>query len=90
MKSFNWNQEKNRHLIAKRGISLEVVVSYIENEEIIDIVDHPNREKYAGQKIFVIAIEDYVYMVPFVETGNELFLKTIIPSRKATRDYLGR
>ncbi len=90
MKSFNWNQEKNRHLIAKRGISFEVVVSYIENEEIIDIVDHPNREKYAGQKIFVIAIEGYVYMVPFVETENELFLKTIIPSRKATRDYLGR
>ncbi len=67
-----------------------MVVSYIGNEEIIDIVDHPNREKYAGQKIFVIAIEGYVYMVPFVETEDELFLKTIIPSIKATRDYLGR
>ncbi len=90
MKSINWNQEKNRHLIVERGISFEVVVSYIEKEEIIDIVDHPNRKQYADQKIFVIAIEDYVYMVPFVETENELFLKTIIPSRKATRDYLGR
>ena len=90
MKNINWSQEKNRHLIVERGISFEVVASYIENEEIIDIIDHPNRQRYEGQKIFVIAIEGYVYLVPFVETGKELFLKTIIPSRKATRDYLGR
>lgn len=90
MKNINWNQEKNRYLIVERGISFEVVVSYIENEEIIDIIDHSNRQKYEGQKIFVIAIEGYVYLVPFAETENELFLKTIIPSRKATRKYLGR
>jgi hypothetical protein len=57
--------------------------------DILDTVDHPNQERYTGQQIHVIAVEEYVYLVPFVESDDEVFLKTIIPSRKATKSYLG-
>jgi len=60
----------------------------IEIENILDVLDHPNQDKYPGQKIFVIEFEEYAYFVPFIENEDEIFLKTIIPSRKATRDYL--
>jgi hypothetical protein len=63
---------------------------HIEQGDLIDIVVHPNSEKYAHQKILVVDIHSYVYLVPFIEDDNGMFLKTIIPSRKATRDYLGR
>ncbi|WP_405236035.1 toxin [Lentisalinibacter orientalis] len=54
----------------------------------VGVLDHPNQDRYAGQRVFVIAIDDYAYLVPFVEDDDEVFLKTIIPSRKATRKYL--
>lgn len=88
MKIINWNQEKNRELIEKRNISFETVTRYIESEDIIDIYTHPNKRKYPNQKIFVIKVEDYIYLVPFIETETEIFLKTIFPSRKATKEYL--
>ena len=89
MKYFSWNNEKNQLLKAERNISFEEVVFQIEKKRILDIVEHPNQEKYKGQKIFIISIHNYVYLVPFMESEEEIFLKTIIPSRKATKKYLG-
>jgi len=62
---------------------------HIERDDVLDIVDHPNQKKYPNQQLLVVEINSYVYLVPFVENKNSKFLKTIIPSRKATRDYLG-
>ena len=89
MKRFNWNPEKNEQLRGERGISFEEILFHIENGDILDILKHPNQTKYQGQQIFVVAVNDYVHLVPFVEDEYEVFLKTIIPSRKATRKYLG-
>jgi uncharacterized DUF497 family protein len=88
MKTFSWNDEKNALLKANRQISFEEVVLYIEMGFLLDVVEHPNQEKYKGQKMLVVQVDDYVYLVPFVETETEVFLKTIIPSRKATSKYL--
>lgn len=89
MKYFSWNNEKNQLLKTERNISFEEVVFYIEKKQILDIVEHPNQEKYKGQKIFIINIHNYAYLVPFIENQEGIFLKTIIPSRKATEKYLG-
>ncbi len=88
MKTFAWNDEKNRLLKAERQVCFEDVVISIEMGFLLDVLEHPNQEKYKGQKIFVVWIDDYIYLVPFVESDDEVFLKTIIPSRKATRKYL--
>lgn len=88
MKYFSWNPEKNELLKEERQISFEEVVFYIEMGFLLDVLEHPNQGKYKGQKIFVIQMDDYVYLVPFIEDEQEVFLKTIIPSRKATRKYL--
>ena len=89
MHQFDWSTAKNQILIAERGISFEQVVAAIEQGQALDVVDHPNQQKYPGQSIYIVDIDRYIYLVPFVieENGNR-FLKTIIPSRKATRDYL--
>ena len=88
MKHFSWNEEKNKLLKEEREISFEDVVFYIAQGFLLDILEHPNQEKYQGQKIFVVQIDDYAYLVPFIENEREIFLKTIIPSRKATKKYL--
>jgi len=88
MKYFSWDNEKNQFLKAERHISFEEVVFHLEKEHLLDIVQHPNQEKYKGQKIFIVNIDNYAYLVPFVESEQEIFLKTIIPSRKATKNYL--
>jgi hypothetical protein len=88
MKYFSWNQDKNELLKAERQVSFEDVVLCIEMGFLLDILEHPKQEKYKGQRIFVVNIDDYIYLVPFIENDNEVFLKTIIPSRKATRKYL--
>lgn len=90
MKRYNWNPEKNVQLRTERGISFEEIVFHIENGDILDILEHPNKERYGGQRIFVVAVEEYAHLVPFVEDEREVFLKTIIPSRKATKNYLGK
>jgi hypothetical protein len=74
---------------AERGDSFEDVVFHMMAGDILDTADHPNQERYPRQQIHVIAIEEYVYFVPFVESDEEVFLKTIVPSRKATKSYLG-
>ena len=88
MKYFSWNSEKNQLLKAECNISFENVVFHIEKQHVLDIVQHPNQEKHKGQKIFIINIDNYAYLVPFIESEQEIFLKTIIPSRKATKQYL--
>ena len=89
MKYFSWNTDNNKKLQNDRNISFEEVVFYIQKGQLLDIVEHPNQERYFGQKMFIININDYAYLIPFVETEKEVFLKTIIPSRKATKNYLG-
>ncbi len=86
---YRWNHEKNLKLKAQRGISFEQAVMHIERGDVLDVVQHPNREKYPNQQILVVEIDNYVYLIPFVEDDKGKFLKTIIPSRKATRDYVG-
>ena len=89
MKYFDWDDAKNAKLRTERGIGFEDIVFHIERGELLDILEHPNPSRYAGQRIFVVRREDYVYLVPFVEEEHIAFLKTIIPSRKATKEYLG-
>jgi uncharacterized DUF497 family protein len=89
MKYFAWSPEKNARLKKERGISFEEAVFHIEQGDVLDLLAHPNQDKYPGQRIFVVAMNDYAYLVPFVETDTEIFLKTIIPSRKATKQYFG-
>jgi uncharacterized DUF497 family protein len=86
-KIYNWNPEKNQILIQERGISFERIIFEISMGNEVTVVMHPNQEKYPGQMISVVQVDDYVYLVPFIETESEIFLKTIIPSRKATREY---
>jgi uncharacterized DUF497 family protein len=88
MKTFSWNDEKNVLLKAERQVSFEEIVLYIEMGCLLDVLEHPNQEKYQEQKVLVVQVDDYVYLVPFVETGEDILLKTIIPSRKATKKYL--
>ena len=88
MKTFSWNGEKNTLLKAERQISFEEIVLYIEMGYLLDVLEHSNQEKYKGQRVFVMQVDEYAYLVPFVETEDEVFLKTIVPSRKATRKYL--
>jgi uncharacterized DUF497 family protein len=88
MKPVNWSTEKNIRLKAERGVSFEEVVSAMSNEGLLVVLDHPNTDQYPNQRMFVVRIRGYAYLVPFVETKQEVFLKTIIPSRKATRIYL--
>ena len=88
MSHFAWSSEKNAQLVKDRGISFERVIHHIERNEILDVIRHPNSSKYPDQRMFILDIGNYAYLVPFVETDSEVFLKTIIPSRKATRKYL--
>jgi uncharacterized DUF497 family protein len=90
MKPFRWSPEKNETLKADRGVSFEGVVVAIESGGLLDILAHPNQPKYPRQRILVVASDNYVFLVPFVEEEDYFFLKTIIPSRKATRDYLNQ
>ena len=86
-KSYNWSAKKNQLLLQERGISFERIVFEISIGNEVAVVMHPNQDKYPGQMIPVVRVDDYVYLVPYVETESEIFLKTIIPSRKAARQY---
>jgi uncharacterized DUF497 family protein len=88
MKHFAWSSEKNEQLIRERGISFERILYHIEREEVLDVIKHPNPSKYPNQCMFIVNIENYAYLVPFIENETEYFLKTIIPSRKATKKYI--
>lgn len=88
MKQINWNAEKNQSLMSRRGISFEDVVFALQSGGLLDDLVHPNKEKYPNQRMFVVRIDDYAWLVPYVENDAEFFLKTVIPSRKATKQYL--
>ena len=89
MKQIVWNLVKSDALKNSRGVSFEEISQYLELGHVIDVMDHPNQLKYPGQRMFVLQINGYIYLVPFVENEDVIFLKTIIPSRKATKKYLG-
>ncbi len=88
MKYFDWNKEKNELLKIEREICFEDVLIAIESGNLVDILEHPRKQKYPNQKIFVVNINNYIYLAPFVEDEEKIFLKTIIPSRRATKKYL--
>ena len=88
MSNFTWDGSKNEKLIRERGISFEEIVLAIEKNNVLDVIEHPNIKKYKNQKMFVVEWNHYAYLVPFVEDKELIFLKTIIPSRKATGKYL--
>ena len=88
MNVLRWNNQKNEWLKKHRGVCFEQVVILLEHEDVLEVFEHPNRKKYLGQKIAIVRIDDYAYLVPCVQDGNEIFLKTIIPSRKATSEYV--
>ena len=88
MKVFRWDNEKNEWLKKNRGVSFEQVLILMEREDVFETIEHPNQNKYPGQKIATVRIDDYAYLVPYVQGSNEIFLKTIIPSRKATNKFV--
>ena len=88
MGSFRWSGPKNDQLIRERGVSFEEVLLAIEQGYLLDVIRNPNERRYGDQKAFVVEMRRYVYLVPFVDHGNEIFLKTVIPSRKLTKRYL--
>lgn len=88
MKHFAWSEEKNEILKRERGISFEEILFHIRRGDVLDILEHPNAEKYSGQWVLVVNVDGYAYLVPFVEDDQAVFLKTISPSRKATRRHL--
>ena len=87
MKPFLWDPEKNEWLKRERGVYFEQVVLQIERGDLLDILEHPNPQKYPDQRILVVRLEDYVYLVPCLEMEGGVMLKTIIPSRKLTKQY---
>ena len=84
-----WCNEKKSELISEREISFEEVVAYIESGHLLDTIEHPNPKKYTNQKVHIVNINSYIFLVPFVIGPESIFLKTIIPSRKFTKKYLG-
>jgi hypothetical protein len=88
VKRFEWSKEKNELLKLTRRISFDDFVTAYNKGKVVAVEGHKNKKKYPNQKIFIVELFDYIYLVPFVEDGGKIFLKTIIPSRKATKKYL--
>ncbi len=88
MKVFRWDNEKNEWLKNNRGVSFEQVVILMERGDVLETIEHPNQNRYPGQKVATVLIDDYAYLVPYVQESDEIFLKTIIPSRKATNKHV--
>ncbi|OPZ75870.1 MAG: hypothetical protein BWY82_00036 [Verrucomicrobia bacterium ADurb.Bin474] len=85
---FDWSDEKDQILRKERGIGFEDIVFHLDQGDLVAVSEHPNGDKYPDQKIMYVRVEDYIYLVPYVQSGDLKFLKTIIPSRKATRIYI--
>ncbi len=86
--NIQWSEDKNKILKKERIVVFEDIVIAIENDRVLDIVNHTNIEKYPNQKMLIVNINNYAYIVPFVRDEKGIFLKTIIPSRKMTKRYL--
>lgn len=89
MTPYDWNDEKNEWLRQERGVTFEDIVFHLAQGGLLDTIEHPNQRQYPGQKIFIVNVEGYACLVQFVEDDERIFLKTIIPSRKMTKQYLG-
>ena len=88
MKYYAWDEGKNNLLKETRNISFEEIVLSLSNNKLLEVVEHPNKQKYPNQKMFIVDVRDYAYIVPFVEDEKKYFLKTIYPSREATKKYI--
>ena len=88
MKYFDWDDNKNNLLKQTRDISFEEIILSLANNKLLEVVEHSNKQKYPNQKMFVLEVRNYAYIVPFVEDDEKYFLKTIYPSREATKKYL--
>ena len=88
MKLVLWNINKNEQLQDQRGVSFESVLAAMDRGDLLDDYTHPDQSKYPNQRLLVVKIQGYAYIVPYMETASEIFLKTIIPSRKATKKYI--
>ena len=84
---YEWNPEKNEWLKKERGVSFEQVIFHLSQGDLWKVADHPDQRKYPGQKIYFVIIDNYIYLVPYLREKEQIFLKTIIPSRKATQEY---
>lgn len=84
---YEWSPAKNEWLKEHRNISFEQVIFHLSQGDVWKIADHPNQDRYPGQKIYFVIVEDYIHLVPHIIEREHIFLKTIIPSRRATRDY---
>ena len=89
MKRFDWNPAKDEWLRRVRGVTFGEIVYHMQAGGLLDVIEHPNPDRFPGQRVFIVKVEGYVYLVPFVESDEEIFLKTVIPSRKLTKRYLG-
>lgn len=90
MKYFDWSEEKNKLLLETRKISFEEIILAISSGKLLDVVEHPNKNKYPNQKMLIVEVKNYAYIVPLVEDNEKYFLKTIYPSREATKQYLSK
>jgi uncharacterized DUF497 family protein len=90
MKYFDWDDEKNNTLKKTRNISFEEILLSISGNKLLEVVEHPNKQKYPNQRMFIVEVRDYAYIVPFVEDEKKYFMKTIYPSREAAKKYLGK
>jgi uncharacterized DUF497 family protein len=88
--TYDWNEEKNRQLKQRRGISFEEIVLCIQENRLVTVLEHSNEDRYPGQRLYLIEYKQRIYFVPFVENAEEevIFLKTIYPSRHYTEKYL--
>jgi len=86
-KPIRWNEEKNQLLQLQRGVGFEIVIEKLKNGDILGRKSHPNKDQYPNQFVFIMLIDNYIYYIPFVENDDEIFLKTIIPSRKLNKEY---
>ncbi len=85
---YNFAADKNQHLIQTRNISFEQIIAAINSDKLLDTIEHPNKKKYPNQKMYIVEINNYIYLVPFIrESEHKVFLKTIIPNRKANKLY---
>lgn len=89
MSIYDWSPEKNEWLRQERGVTFEEIIFHLSHGGLLDTIQHPHQERYPGQRIFIVNVEGYACLVPFVEDDKAIFLKTIIPSRKMTKQYLG-
>ena len=85
--NYEWDPEQNEWLKNERGVSFEKVIFHLSKCDLWKVADHPNQDKYPGQKIYFVIIDNYIYLVPYIREKEQIFLKTIISSRKTTQEY---